>query len=246
MTPPMLTACRLRKCYDAFCAVDAIDFSLAAGTCLGILGPNGAGKTTTIQMIYGAIDPTDGELHIFDQPFHAHRRAIKSRIGVVMQRDIHEEALTAYENLLIHGRFYGLSAPMITQRSRHLLQQFQLAERADVPVFQWSGGMKRRLSLAKGMLSQPDLLLLDEPTTGLDPQARHLLWREIRAIQSHGTAILLTTHYMHEAEALCDDIVILDHGAIIATGSPSALIAQHACANLEEVFLHLTGRDLRE
>lgn len=242
----ILSAKNLKKCFNSFCAVDAINFAINQGECFGFLGPNGAGKTTTIKMSYGALTPTSGELTVFNLPINGHRRAIKQRLGVVAQKDILEESLSAWDNLKIHGKHFGFNPKTIRERSAYLLDLFQLTTRADEPVFHYSGGMKRRLSIVKGLLNDPELLLLDEPTTGLDPQARHLLWEKIRQIKTQGKTILLTTHYMQEAELLCEGIVIIDHGKIMERGEPAHLIHKHACQNLEEVFLKLTGRELRD
>lgn len=242
----ILTARNLTMRFNDFCAVDKISFEIARGQCFGFLGPNGAGKTTTIKMIYGALPPSEGDLTIFGMKIQASRRAIKERLGVVPQKDILEESLSAWDNLKIHGRHYGFSPARIRERSEYLLKLLQLRERAFEPIFRFSGGMKRRLSIAKGLLNEPEILLLDEPTTGLDPQARNLLWETIREIKAKGTSVLLTTHYMYEAESLCDALVILDHGKIIERGEPAALIQKHSSKNLEEVFLKMTGRELRD
>lgn len=246
MPTSILAATQLTKHFGPFCAVNGIDLAVTRGECVGLLGPNGAGKTTTIKMVYGAFSPSTGALTVFDLPMNGHRRDIKRRLGVLLQRDILEESLSAWDNLRIHGRHFGLHRSAIAERSTDLLALLQLGDRAHEPIFRFSGGMKRRLSIAKALFNQPELLLLDEPTTGLDPQTRHLLWEKIRALQSTGTTILLTTHYMHEAEALCGRVVVIDHGKIIEQGTPQALMTQHACANLEEVFLKLTGRELRD
>lgn len=241
----VLIAKHLTKNFNGFCAVDGVNFQVAPNQCFGFLGPNGAGKTTTIKMIYGALDPSAGEVILFGEPIQKNRREAKRRIGVVQQKDILEESLSAWDNLRIHGGHFGFDKKYIQERGAYLLELMQLTERANEPVFRYSGGMKRRLSIAKGLLNKPELLLLDEPTTGLDPQARHLLWKTLREIKAQGTSILLTTHYMHEAEQLCDDLVIIDYGKIIDEGDPKGLIAKHQCQNLEEVFLKITGRELR-
>lgn len=242
----ILTAKNLSRHFNGLKAVDGVDFEVPKGECFGLLGPNGAGKTTTIKMIYGVLPPSSGELYVFDLPVQKHLREIKRRLGVVTQKDILEETVSAWDNMLMQGRYYGFDKKYIHERGKTLLEMLALLERADEPVFRFSGGMKRRLSIAKGLLNEPELLLLDEPTTGLDPQARHLLWAKLGEIKKKGTSILLTTHYMHEAEFLCDQIVIMDHGKIIAEGTPKGLIEKYGCKNLEEVFLELTGRDLRE
>lgn len=242
----LLHAEKLTKRFNHFCAVDQIDFEIGRGECFGFLGPNGAGKTTTIKMIYGAFDATQGSLNLFGLGFEKHKREIKQKIGVVPQKDILEESLSAIDNLRIHGKHFGFDKKTIAEKSERLLKLLQLANRSQEPVFRFSGGMKRRLSIAKGLLNDPELLLLDEPTTGLDPQSRYLMWEKLCEIKSSGKTILLTTHYMQEAEILCDEIVIMDHGKIIERGRPKDLIQKHGGQNLEEVFLKLTGRELRD
>lgn len=242
----ILRAEKLTKQFNGFCAVDQINFEIKQGECFGFLGPNGAGKTTTIKMIYGALDPTAGSLNLFGLNFANHRRAIKRKIGVVQQKDILEESLSAWDNLRIHGKHFGFDKKTIQQKANELLTMLQLNHRREEPIFRFSGGMKRRLSIAKGLLNDPELLLLDEPTTGLDPQSRHLMWDQLRSIKASGKTVLMTTHYMQEAELLCDRLVIMDHGKIIERGEPAALVQKHACQNLEEVFLKLTGRELRD
>lgn len=254
MLTPIISATSLTKTYGRLTAVDHIDFTVQRGSCVGFLGPNGAGKTTTIKMIYGMVMPTAGSLTVFGLPVQHHRREIKKRLGVVSQLDVLEETATAFDNLRLHGRYCGLPSTVIEQRGRELMALLQLGDRADDRVFTYSGGMKRRLSIVKGLLNAPELLLLDEPTIGLDPQARHLLWDRIAQIRAHGTTILLTTHYMEEAERLCDELFIMDHGKIIAEGTTAALIQQHLLpkvenhepVSLEDVFLHVTGREVRE
>lgn len=250
----IIEAKNIIKQFGAITAVDDISFAVSRGICVGFLGPNGAGKTTTIKMLYGHVLPTSGTLRVFDLPIQGHRREIKQRLGVVSQLDILEEGASAIDNLRLHGRYYGLPRALIESRAEELLHLLQLRERASDRVFTFSGGMKRRLSIAKGLLNTPDLLLLDEPTLGLDPQARHLLWERIERIKTNGTTILLTTHYMEEAEHLCDDLLIIDHGRIIASGTTDALIRRHLlprverneAVSLEDVFLHLTGHEVRE
>ncbi|MDO8528028.1 MAG: ATP-binding cassette domain-containing protein [Deltaproteobacteria bacterium] len=241
----VLIAEKLTRCFNNLCAVDHIDFAVQKGHCFGFLGPNGAGKTTTIKMIYGALTPTSGSITLFGLPTMKNWREVKKRLGVVTQKDILEETVSCWDNLRMQGRHYGFDEKFIRERGEYLLNLLQLSSRANDPVYQFSGGMKRRLSIAKGLLNEPELLLLDEPTTGLDPQARLLMWKTLEDIKSKGTSILLTTHYMHEAETLCDDLVIIDHGKIIARGAPKLLIEKQGRKNLEEVFLELTGRDLR-
>ena len=244
--PPILSATNLARHFNGLKAVDGIDFAVPRGQCFGFLGPNGAGKTTTIKMIYGMLPPSGGELFVFGLPVQKHLREIKRRLGVVMQKDILEETVSAWDNMIMQGLYYGFSKDTIRKRGESLLGMLQLLDRAKEPVFRYSGGMKRRLSIAKGLINEPELLLLDEPTTGMDPQARHLLWAKLGEIKAKGTSIFLTTHYMHEAEFLCDALVVIDHGKIIAEGTPKGLVEKYGCKNMEEVFLELTGRELRE
>ncbi len=238
--------------------MNRISFDVHKGSVVGFLGPNGAGKTTTIKMIYTAFPPDEGDLSVFGLDTRAHRREIKRRLGVVVQTDIMEEFGTCLDNLRLYANYYGVSWGQTRDRAMQFLRALGLADCANRNVRTLSGGMKRRLSIAKGMISDPELLLLDEPTIGLDPQARLFLWDMIREIKDTGKTILLTTHYMEEAEKLCDHILIIDHGRIIAQGSPSELIERHILIdmkdseagngrspNLEDVFLKLTGREMR-
>lgn len=254
----LISAQSITKRFGTFTAVDRISFDVKPGSIVGFLGPNGAGKTTTIKMIYTAFPPDEGELTVFGLSTRTHRREIKSRLGVVTQADIVEEFGTCLDNLRLYAAYFGIPWRETRARAMTLLEAFQLQDYANRSIRTLSGGMKRRISIAKGLISDPDLLLLDEPTIGLDPQARLMVWDVIRDIKRQGKTILLTTHYMDEAERLCDHILIIDHGKIIAEGSPAALIAQHLLErngnggedhlrppNLEDVFLHLTGREIR-
>jgi len=246
-TPPdaaLIRARRLTKRFGEFTAVDAIDFSVAKGESFGFLGPNGAGKTSTMRMI-GCVSPvSDGELEVLGQdPRHDGPR-IRSRIGVVPQQDSLDTELTVRENLVIYGRYFGLSRAECRRRADELLEFTQLAERANDQVEPLSGGMKRRLTIARALINEPDLLLLDEPTTGLDPQARHLLWDRLYRLKQRGVTLVLTTHYMDEAEQLCDRLVIMDNGRIVAEGSPRELIEQHITREVLELrFTEPDGDD---
>jgi lipooligosaccharide transport system ATP-binding protein len=256
----LISAQGITKRFGSFTAVDHISFNVKPGSIVGFLGPNGAGKTTTIKMIYTAFPPDEGELTVFGLSTRTHQRAIKERLGVVIQSDIIEETGTCLENLRLYAAYFGIPWRKTRAISMKLLETFDLANWADRSIRSLSGGMKRRISIAKGLISNPELLLLDEPTIGLDPQARLAMWDIVRAIRDQGKTILLTTHYMEEAERLCDHIFIMDHGKLIAQGSPSDLIARHLLMdlkengngggrerppNLEDVFLHLTGREIR-
>jgi lipooligosaccharide transport system ATP-binding protein len=222
----MIEARALTKRYGDFTAVDGIDFSVERGETFGFLGPNGAGKSSTMRMI-GAVSPvTEGTLRVLDRDPGADGPAIRQRLGVVPQEDNLDLELDVGENLLVYGRFFGLPRAEIRRRSAELLDFVQLADRRDSKVDSLSGGMKRRLTIARALINTPELMLLDEPTTGLDPQARHALWDRLYRLKQQGVTLVLTTHYMDEAEQLCDRLVIMDRGKIVAEGSPRELIAR--------------------
>ncbi len=248
MTPPLLTVQGLRKHYAGTPVVDNLSVNIAPGECLGVIGPNGAGKTTTIRMCLGLTVPDAGHIR-FDFPsIHAPRLAhdswhmpqdalpIKTRLGVVSQFDTLDPDFSCAENLLVYGRYFGLSDATIRARIPQLLEFASLSHKADVKPGQLSGGMRRRLSLARALVNDPELLLLDEPTTGLDPQARHLMWERLQVLLQQGKSILLTTHFMDEAERLCNRLLVLDHGKKIAEGEPRTLIAQHLEPDVVEVY----------
>ncbi len=222
-----LVARDLEKSYNGFEAVKGVDFEVYRGECFGFLGPNGAGKTTTMKMIYGAVIPTDGELDVAGLDVRRCEREIKRRIGVVPQENNLDDDLMVKENLLVYGRYYDLPRKLALQRAEELLDFVQLTEKADSKVEQLSGGMKRRLLIARALINDPEIVVLDEPTTGLDPQARHLVWDRLRALTTEGKTLLLTTHYMEEAARLCDRLVIMEGGLIIAEGSPEQLVEEH-------------------
>jgi lipooligosaccharide transport system ATP-binding protein len=294
----------LRKRFgDADEVVRGIDLSIPRGRCFGILGPNGAGKTTTLRMVLGQSPLSGGQLEVFGLAMPQHGRAVRARIGVVPQTDNLDPDFTVGENLRIYGGYFGLPVRTLAERIRALLDFVELRERADAKIGTLSGGMRRRLTIARALINDPELIMLDEPTTGLDPQIRHLIWGRLRDLRERGKTLLLTTHYMEEAERLCDEIVVMDHGRILDHGTPRqligrhveaevleirgngrsaqrllpanggrieavgdtiyyytgnaraavarletdpALVFQHRPANLEDVFLKLTGRDLRE
>ena len=219
-------------------AVDGIDFDVAPGESFGFLGPNGAGKTSTMRMI-GCVSPvTSGMLRVFDLDTATDGAAIRSRMGVVPQADQLDSELTVVENLVIYGRYFDIPRAECKRRAAELLEFVQLTERANDRVDPLSGGMKRRLTIARSLMSEPDLLLLDEPTTGLDPQARHILWDRLYRLKQRGVTLVLTTHYMDEAEQLCDRLVVMDGGRIVAEGSPRALIDEYATREVLELRLH--------
>jgi len=232
---PVIQARSLTKRFGAFTAVDAIDFDVAQGEAFGFLGPNGAGKTSTMRMI-GCVSPiTDGRLSVLGlDPMHDGRR-IKARLGVVPQQDTLDMELTVRDNLVIYGRYFDLSRAEARRRADDLLEFVQLLDRADSRVEPLSGGMKRRLTIARSLINEPDLLLLDEPTTGLDPQARHLLWDRLYRLKQQGKTLILTTHYMDEAEQLCDRLVVMDKARIVAEGSPRELIDRYSTREVTEL-----------
>jgi lipooligosaccharide transport system ATP-binding protein len=300
----VIEARNLRKMFGTFTAVDGVSFSVRKGECFGLLGPNGAGKTSTVRMLYGYSPASSGTLRLFGREAEEDWRAVKQRIGVCQQEDNLDPDLNVRENLLIFARYFNLPSAEAAQKADRLLHFFALEPRAAANVRELSGGMKRRLVLARALINDPDLLVLDEPTTGLDPQARHQVWQRLEELKNAGLTILLTTHYMEEAARLCDRLVIMDHGRILVEGAPETLVLQHVgreiieiapsdhelrlflreraqhfedlggrlvihnqtngelftrltghfpgrrCtlrpATLEDVFLHLTGRELRE
>lgn len=229
-----LVACGLAKDYGGFEAVKGIDFEVFGGECFGFLGPNGAGKTTTMKMIYGAVIPTGGELAVAGLDVYRNEREIKRRIGVVPQENNLDDELEVRENLLIYGRYYDLPKKTVLQRTDELLDFVQLSDKASARVEQLSGGMKRRLLIARALINDPEIVVLDEPTTGLDPQARHLVWDRLRALTAEGKTLVLTTHYMEEAARLCDRLVIMEGGRIIAQGTPRNLIEEHVSPQVLE------------
>ena len=225
---------RLKKNYGDFEAVRGVDFRVSGGECFGFLGPNGAGKTTTMKMIYGAVIPTSGGLSVAGLDVYHHERQIKRRIGVVPQENNLDDELKVRENLLIYGRYYDLPRKIVLQRTDELLDFMQLSEKADATVEQLSGGMKRRLLIARALINDPEIVVLDEPTTGLDPQARLLVWDRLRELTAEGKTLLLTTHYMEEAARLCDRLVIMERGLIIAEGTPKQLVEEHVSQQVLE------------
>jgi lipooligosaccharide transport system ATP-binding protein len=231
----LIRAQGLTKVFGARSAVDGIDFEVRDGEFFGFLGPNGAGKTTTMRMIAGVSPRSAGTLEIFDMDPDLHGSEIRGQIGVVHQQETLDMELTVLENLLVFGRFFGMDRASIATRAAELLELFQLSDRAKDQVEPLSGGMKRRLSIARSLIASPRILMLDEPTTGLDPQARHLLWDALQRLKRGGTTIVLTTHYMDEAEQLCDRLVVMDQAKIVAEGSPRQLIVEHASREVLEL-----------
>jgi len=235
VTGPLVEARALTKRFDAFVAVDGVDFEIEPGEAFGFLGPNGAGKTSTMRMI-GCVSPrSGGELRVLGlDPAHDGAR-IRGRLGVVPQEDNLDTELTVWDNMMIYGRYFDLPRAVIRERAAELLDFVQLADRRDSRVDPLSGGMKRRLTIARALINEPDLVLLDEPTTGLDPQARHMLWERLYQLRQNGVTLVLTTHYMDEAEQLCDRLVVMDEARIVAEGSPRELIAKHVTREVVEV-----------
>lgn len=300
----VVEATNLRKSFDGFVAVDGISFTLKQGDCLGLLGPNGAGKTSTIRMIYGFSPLTDGSLKIFGIDIRTGWRVIRSSIGVCQQENNLDPDLSVLENLQLYARYFDIPKRSATDKARSLLEFIGLEQRKHDKVTTLSGGMARRLILVRALINDPELLILDEPTTGLDPQSRHQIWERVEKLRSEGLSILLTTHNMDEASRLCNDLIIMDRGRIVVQGNPPQLIREYAgrfvlevadpsdelrafvhsrgyrhdlldrriiiygrekdhlfeqiggrfcnedcmqrMASLEDVFLRLTGRDLRE
>ncbi len=242
--PPLIEAVGLVKRFGDFVAVNDIDVTVEPGEVFGFLGPNGAGKTSTMRMI-GCVSPvTDGRLRVLGLDPATQGAEIRGRIGVVSQDDNLDSELTVWDNLIVYGRYFDLPRKELAERAEELLAFAQLGERRKDKVDPLSGGMKRRLVIARALINRPELVLLDEPTTGLDPQARHLLWERLYQLKSEGVTQVLTTHYMDEAEQLCDRLVIMDQGAIVATGSPRELIAEHSTR--EVVELRFADSDARQ
>jgi lipooligosaccharide transport system ATP-binding protein len=225
----------LKKQYGEYTAVNSIDFSVPQGKCFGFLGPNGAGKTTTLRMILGVTPKTGGDLTVFGLGVPEHSRQIRERIGVVPQADNLDPDFSVAENLQVYGSYFGLGRQMTQQNIERLLKFASLEDRAKAKTDTLSGGMKRRLTIARALINNPQLMILDEPTTGLDPQARHIIWSRLGELKQQGVTLLLTSHYMEEAERLCDELVIMDHGDILDQGSPAELISRHVERDVIEI-----------
>ncbi len=235
VTESLIHARGLVKRFGDFVAVDGIDVDVAAGESFGFLGPNGAGKSSTMRMVGCVSKPSGGTLRILGMDPAHDGVAIRARLGVCPQQDSLDPELTVRENLVTYARYFGISRRVAKRRAAELLDFVQLSDRADSKVEPLSGGMKRRLTIARALVNEPDLLLLDEPTTGLDPQARHLVWERLFRLKQQGVTLVLTTHYMDEAEQLCDRLVVMDAGKIVAEGSPRALIEQYATREVVEL-----------
>ncbi len=235
MAPPLIQARGLVKRFGDFTAVDGIDVQVRAGEAFGFLGPNGAGKSSTMRMVGCISPPSSGELRILGMDPVRDGPAIRARLGVCPQLDNLDPELTVRENLTTYARYFGIPRRVARARATELLDFVQLSERADSKVEPLSGGMKRRLTIARALVNEPDIVLLDEPTTGLDPQARHLVWERLFRLKQQGVTLVLTTHYMDEAEQLCDRLVVMDGGRIVAEGSPRTLIERHSTREVVEL-----------
>ena len=235
MSEPLIHARGLSKTYGDFVAVDGIDFDVAKGESFGFLGPNGAGKSTTMRIIGATSVRTSGTLTILGKDPEVNGPQIRAHLGVVPQQDNLDVELTVTENIYIYGRYFGLSSSFINKKIPELLEFAQLEEKKDTKVQALSGGMKRRLTIARSLVSEPDILMLDEPTTGLDPQARHILWDRLFRLKEQGVTLLITTHYMDEAEQLCDRLIVMDKGKIMAENSPAQLIKDYSTKEVLEV-----------
>ncbi len=238
MAVPLVVAENLTKRFDDITAVDSIEFEIHPGESFGFLGPNGAGKTSTMRMIATVSPVTSGTLSVFGLDPAADGRQIRGRLGVVPQEDNLDLELTVAENLYIYGRYHDMARPKIKEKIEELLDFAELTARRDSQVEALSGGMKRRLTIARALINEPDLVILDEPTTGLDPQARHLLWDRLYRLKQQGATLIISTHYMDEAEQLCDRLVVMDKAKVVAEGSPRALIEEYAPREVVELRIH--------
>ncbi len=236
---PVVQARGLTKKFKERVVVRGIDLSVMPGVCFGVLGPNGAGKTTTLRMLLGLSPVTAGSLEVFGLPVARKGRKIRARAGVVPQSDNLDPDFSVAENLRVYGRYYGIASTVLERRIVELLEFAGLSDRAGSKIATLSGGMKRRLTIARALINEPELVVLDEPTTGLDPQARHMIWGRLRDLRAAGKTLLLTTHYMEEAERLCDELVVMDRGVILDQGAPAALIRKH----VEPEVLEVRGDD---
>lgn len=239
----VVTARGLIKDYGSLRAVDHIDFEIGRGECFSFLGPNGAGKTTVMRIIYCFLPPTSGDVHVFGINVKEDPTKIKAKTGVMPQEDNLDPDLTVFENLIVYARYFDIPKNVSSHLAAELLEFVELQEKAHEKIGNLSGGMKRRLLLARSLVNNPELLILDEPTTGLDPHSRHSVWDKLNQLKEKNTTLVLTTHYMEEAEKLCDRVAIMDAGKIVTIDSPSSLMRTHG-GNLEDVYLKLTGTPL--
>jgi lipooligosaccharide transport system ATP-binding protein len=241
----IITAKGLTKDYGSLRAVDTIDFDIEEGECFGFLGPNGAGKTTVMGIIHCFMPPTSGEVRVFGIEVRENPSLIKSRIGVMPQDESLDPDLSVFENLIVYARYFDIPKKISVPAARDLLEFVELGDRARSPIKNLSGGMKRRLLLARALINNPELLILDEPTVGLDPHSRHAVWDKLQLLKASGTTLLLTTHYMEEAEKICDRVAIMDSGKIVTVNTPAGLIGTYG-GTFEDVYLKLTGRPLAD
>ena len=241
----IISARGLTKYYGSLKAVDNIDFEIQKGECFGFLGPNGAGKTTVIRILYCFMPPTSGEVMVFGMNVSKKPSQIKFRTGVMPQENNLDPDLSVFENLIVYARYFDIPKKESSNIAHELLEFVELKEKAGVNIKSLSGGMKHRLLLARALINNPELLILDEPTTGLDPHSRHSVWNKMKYLKSRNTTLIITTHYMEEAEKLCDRVAIMDSGKIVTIDSPERLMNIHG-GNLEDVYLKLTGSALRE
>ncbi|MBI5243226.1 MAG: ABC transporter ATP-binding protein [Elusimicrobia bacterium] len=244
----VIEASKLVKRYGALTAVHGVDFEIQKGECFGLLGPNGAGKTTTVRMLCCTLPITEGDIRILGLSAREHPREIKARLGVCPQEVNLDPDFTVEKNLVVYSRYFDIPEALARRRARALIERFHLDEKSKEPIEDLSGGLKKRLLIARALVNEPAIAVLDEPTTGLDPQSKHQIWDQVGELKRSGTTVILTTHYMEEAALLCDHLIIMDQGRIIERGRPLELIEKHADSGgtLEDVFLKLTGRQLRE
>jgi len=244
---PVVQASGLVKRYGALTAVAGIDFEIDKGECFGLLGPNGAGKTTTVKMLCCTLPISEGDIRILGMSARSRPREIKARLGVCPQEVNLDPDFTVEKNLVVYSRYFDIPPAEARERARRLIERFHLHEKSGEPIEDLSGGLKKRLLIARALINEPDIAVLDEPTTGLDPQSKHQIWDEVGELKRSGTTVILTTHYMEEASLLCDRLLIMDQGLIVERGRPRELVSKHAPGGtLEDVFLKLTGRQLRE
>jgi lipooligosaccharide transport system ATP-binding protein len=239
----IVTARNLNKYYNSLHAVNNIDFEIKEGECFGFLGPNGAGKTTAMSIIYCFVPPTSGDVHVFGMNVNEFPGDIKARLGVMPQEDNLDFELSVLENLIVYARYLNILKNKSIDLARNLLDFVELSDKAEVNIRSLSGGMKRKLMLARSLINNPELLILDEPTTGLDPHSRRTVWNKLNHLKNQNTTLILTTHYMEEAEHLCDRVAIMDSGKIVTIDTPAQLMNLHN-GNLEDVYLKLTGKSL--
>lgn len=246
--PPVIKVSGLRKNYGEFCAVDGIDFEIEKGECFGLLGPNGAGKTTTVKMLTCVLPVTGGDITVEGMSVKERPVDIKYILGVCPQDINLDPDFSVFTNLMVYSRYFDIPRPEAERRASELIERFHLHDKLERPIEDLSGGLKKRLLIARALINRPRVLVLDEPTTGLDPQSRRQIWEEVRSMKAGGLTTLLTTHYIEEAGLLCDRLVIIDGGRIIEKGAPQSLIDRHldGKGTLEDVFLKLTGKKLRD